>query len=82
MPTAIDNHCTSGRSREDKRIKVLKLAGAGAALLKRAQAAVRRAQVRILAPLPPDQRDQLMALLGTLVDLNNEASRAPLRLAG
>ena len=69
-------------SQEDKRIKVLKLAGAGAALLKRAEAAVRRAQDRILAPLPPDQRDQFMELLSKLVDLNNEASRAPLRLVG
>ena len=67
-------------SPDDKRIKVLKLAGTGAALLRRAEAAVRRAQDRILAPLPPNQRDQLMELLGKLVDLNNEASRAPQRL--
>lgn len=67
---------------QDKRIKVLKLTAAGASLLKRAGAAVRRAQERILAPLPSDQQAKLMALLGKLVDLNNEASRAPLRLVG
>ena len=69
-------------SQEDKRIKVLKLTAGGTALLKRADAAARRAQDRILAPLPPEQRDQFMELLGKLVDLNNEASRVPLRLAG
>ncbi len=66
----------------DKRIKALKLTAAGAGLLKRAEASVRRAQDRILAPLPPDERKKLMELLGRLVDLNNEASRVPLRLVG
>jgi len=66
----------------DKRVKVLKLTADGASLLRRAGAAVRRAQERILAPLPADQQAELMALLGKLVDLNNEASRAPLRLVG
>jgi len=69
-------------SPEDKRIKLLKLSSAGAALVKRAEAAVRRAQQRMLSPLPAKDRDKLMELLGQLVDLNNEASRAPLRLAG
>jgi len=34
---------------------------------------------RILAPLQPDQRDAFMAMLKTLVDKNNDLSRAPLR---
>jgi MarR family transcriptional regulator, lower aerobic nicotinate degradation pathway regulator len=58
----------------------LKLTAAGLGLLKRAEACVRRAQERILGPLPPDERGKLMELLGRLVDLNNEASRVPLRL--
>jgi DNA-binding MarR family transcriptional regulator len=67
-------------SPEDKRIKLLKLTAAGNALVKRAEAAVLRAQERILAPLRPEDRTKLMELLAQLVDLNNEASRAPLRL--
>jgi DNA-binding MarR family transcriptional regulator len=67
-------------SPEDKRIKLLKLTAAGNALVKRAEAAVLRAQERIVAPLRPEDRSKLMELLAQLVDLNNEASRAPLRL--
>ncbi len=67
-------------SPEDKRIKLLKLTGAGNALAKRAEAAVLRAQERIVAPLRPEDRTKLIELLTQLVDLNNEASRAPLRL--
>ena len=69
-------------SREDKRVKVLDLTAAGASLLKRAETSVRRAQDRILAPLSAEQRKIFMELLERLVALNNEASRAPLRLAG
>ena len=69
-------------SPDDKRIKLLKVSVAGSALVKRAEAAVVRAQERILAPLRASDRNTLMELLGQLVDLNNEASRVPLRLAG
>ncbi len=69
-------------SPDDKRIKLLKVSVAGSALVKRAEAAVVRAQERILAPLRASDRTTLMELLGQLVDLNNEASRVPLRLAG
>jgi DNA-binding MarR family transcriptional regulator len=67
-------------SPEDKRIKLLKLTAAGSGLVKRAEAAVLRAQERIVAPLRPEDRSKLIELLAQLVDLNNEASRAPLRL--
>jgi DNA-binding MarR family transcriptional regulator len=63
----------------DRRIKLLKLSAAGHALVKRAETAVARAQTRILAPLRPHERDNLLNLLDRLVDLNNEASRVPLR---
>ncbi|AXK80314.1 MarR family transcriptional regulator [Pseudolabrys taiwanensis] len=69
-------------SPEDKRIKVLKLSASGTALVKRAEAAVLRAQDRILEPLKPADRDRLVELLEQLVELNNEASRVPQRLAG
>lgn len=66
-------------SPEDKRIKLLYLTKSGAALLKEIVPAVERAQARMLEPLKPADRKTLMALLVQLVDLNNEASRVPLR---
>jgi DNA-binding MarR family transcriptional regulator len=65
-------------SPQDKRIKLLKLTAAGAALIKRARAGVLRAQERIVAPLRPADRARLVELLTQLVDLNNEVSRAPM----
>ena len=66
-------------SPEDKRVKLLYLTRAGAALLRDIMPAVDRAQVRMLQPLKPANRKALMGLLSQLVDLNNEASRVPLR---
>jgi DNA-binding MarR family transcriptional regulator len=63
----------------DKRVKLLFLTKAGAALLRAITSSVDRAQARILQPLKPADRKTLMALLSQLVDLNNEASRVPLR---
>ena len=65
--------------REDKRIKLLYLTKAGAALLRDIMPTVDRAQARMLQPLKPADRRILLALLTQLVDLNNEASRVPLR---
>jgi DNA-binding MarR family transcriptional regulator len=66
-------------SREDKRVKLVYPTESGAALLAEIMPAVDRAQARILEPLKPADRQTLMALLTQLVDLNNEASRVPLR---
>jgi DNA-binding MarR family transcriptional regulator len=66
-------------SRGDRRIKLLYLTRAGAALLRDIMSAVDRAQARMLQPLKATDRKTLMALLTQLVDLNNEASRVPLR---
>src|ERR1700677_3636654 len=63
----------------DKRVKLLHLSKAGTALLRDIMPAVDRAQSRMLQPLKPGERKTLMALLTQLVDLNNEASRVPLR---
>jgi DNA-binding MarR family transcriptional regulator len=63
----------------DKRVKLLTLTKAGAALLREIAPAVAQAQVRMLQPLKAADRKALMALLSQLVDLNNEASRVPLR---
>ena len=68
-------------SPDDKRIKLLKTTAAGNALVKNAEKAVLRAQDRILAPLRPSDQNKLMELLGQLVEMNNDASRVPQRLA-
>jgi MarR family transcriptional regulator, lower aerobic nicotinate degradation pathway regulator len=64
---------------EDKRVKLLYLTKAGAALLREVMDSVDRAQARMLEPLKASDRKTLLALLIQLVDLNNEASRVPLR---
>ena len=66
-------------SREDKRVKLLYLSKAGGAVLRDIMPLVERAQLRMLQPLKPADRKTLLALLTQLVDLNNEASRVPLR---
>jgi DNA-binding MarR family transcriptional regulator len=66
-------------AREDKRVKLLYLTKLGAALLRDIMPSVDRAQARMLQPLKPADRKTLLALLTQLVDLNNEASRVPLR---
>lgn len=68
-------------STADKRVKVLHLSPAGEDTLKQAEPLVLRAQERILAPLAPDDRATLMRMLAQLVELNNDASRVPLRAA-
>ena len=65
--------------REDKRVKLLHLTKAGAATLREIMPSVERAQARMLQPLKPADRKTLLALMTQLVDLNNEASRVPLR---
>ncbi|MFZ5690333.1 MAG: MarR family winged helix-turn-helix transcriptional regulator [Pseudomonadota bacterium] len=67
-------------SADDKRIKLLKLTAQGRTVTRRAEAAVRRTQDRILAPLAPKDRRVLLELLAQLVELNNDASRVPQRL--
>jgi DNA-binding MarR family transcriptional regulator len=64
---------------EDKRVKLLHITKTGAALLDDIKPSVERAQARMLQPLKPADRKRLLALLTQLVDLNNEASRVPLR---
>ena len=66
-------------AREDKRVKLLHLTKKGSALLRNIVPLVDRAQARMLLPLKQADRKTLLALLTQLVDLNNEASRVPLR---
>jgi DNA-binding MarR family transcriptional regulator len=66
-------------SAQDKRVKLLTITKSGAAVLREIVPAVDRAQARMLQPLKMADRKALMTLLSQLVDLNNEASRVPLR---
>jgi MarR family transcriptional regulator, lower aerobic nicotinate degradation pathway regulator len=72
-------HVERKPSREDKRVKLLHLTKSGTALLREIIPSVDRAQARMLQPLKPADRKAMLALLTQLVDLNNEASRVPLR---
>jgi MarR family transcriptional regulator, lower aerobic nicotinate degradation pathway regulator len=65
--------------RDDKRVKLLHLTKEGVALLRDILPSVERSQARMLQPLKPADRKSLLALMVQLVDLNNEASRVPLR---
>jgi DNA-binding MarR family transcriptional regulator len=67
-------------SPDDKRVKLLRLTPQGRTVTRRAEAAVRRTQDRILAPLEPADRRVLLGLLAQIVTVNNEASRVPQRL--
>ncbi|MDI1267224.1 MAG: MarR family transcriptional regulator [bacterium] len=66
-------------SSEDKRVKLLYISKSGSAVLREIMPSVEQAQARMLQPLKPADRKALLALLTQLVDLNNEASRVPLR---
>jgi MarR family transcriptional regulator, lower aerobic nicotinate degradation pathway regulator len=66
-------------SDEDKRVKLLYLTKAGAAILRDIMPSVEKAQARMMQPLKAADRKVLLALLTQLVDLNNESSRVPLR---
>jgi MarR family transcriptional regulator, lower aerobic nicotinate degradation pathway regulator len=63
----------------DKRVKLLYLTEAGAVLLRDIRPFVERAQSRMMMPLQPPEQKTLLQLMVQLVDLNNEASRVPLR---
>ena len=62
---------------DDRRVRLLTLTPAGHALLRGLQPDMQRAQKRILEPLTPRQRTEFVKMLRTLVEANNEHSRAP-----
>ncbi|ACM28776.1 MarR family transcriptional regulator [Rhizobium rhizogenes] len=66
--------------KDDKRIKLLRLSPKGEEVLDEAEPLVSRAQERILAPLAPEDREIFLRMLSQLVELNNDASRAPLKV--
>jgi MarR family transcriptional regulator, lower aerobic nicotinate degradation pathway regulator len=62
---------------DDRRVRLLTLTTDGHALLREIQPDMQRAQQRMLEPLPPRQRAEFLKMLRTLVEANNEHSRAP-----
>jgi DNA-binding MarR family transcriptional regulator len=64
-------------SPDDRRVRLLRVTPEGEALLQQLTRSVLKAQQRILAPLPAADRDSFMAMLTTLVEANNDVSRAP-----
>lgn len=68
---------TRERSAQSRRQMTVSLTAAGHALLKAAQEPAERAYQRLLSPLSPEQRGQLIGLLQTLTDGLAEHARAP-----
>ncbi|MGE0737386.1 MAG: MarR family winged helix-turn-helix transcriptional regulator [Alphaproteobacteria bacterium] len=66
-------------SRDDRRFMILALTPAGFRLLQKLQPILAATNERMLQPLSAAERKQFVALLARLVDVNNAASRAPLR---
>ena len=71
-----------GTGAQDRRMKTVELTREGARLIAAVEPAVRRAQDRFLSRLPATERRAFMSTLSRLVELNNEYSRAPLRIVG
>jgi DNA-binding MarR family transcriptional regulator len=64
----------------DRRTKLLYITPAGRKLIEDIEPAVQSTQRRILEPLTMSERTTLMRMLKKLVHLNNEHSRAPMRI--
>lgn len=61
----------------DRRVRLLQVTDAGAALIDEVIPAMLKAQQRILEPLPAADRPRFLAMLKTVVEANNGLSRAP-----
>ena len=69
-------------SPEDRRIKLLEITPEADQLLLAVEPAVARAQERMLEPLGRAERGRFLEQLTRLVRLNNDVTRAPLRVVG
>jgi DNA-binding MarR family transcriptional regulator len=65
---------------EDRRRRLVSLTESGRTLLMELRDDVETVQHRLLDPLDPKERAVFMRLLGKVVHLNNDVSRAPLRI--
>lgn len=61
----------------DLRVRVLTLTQEGEQLVKQMVPGVLNTQQRILSPLAPEDRKRFLKMLATIVEANNELSRAP-----
>lgn len=66
--------------KENLRIKQLFITRSGDNLLQSTRECIYRVQERIMSPLSPKERKVFIGLLSRLVRINNEFSRAPLKL--
>ena len=64
-------------SAADRRVRLLNITDTGQELLAQVLPGMQRAQVRMLSPLPATEQAEFMRMLRTLVQANNELSRAP-----
>lgn len=64
-------------SAADRRVRLLNLTDTGQELLAQVLPGMQRAQERMLSPLPAAEQAEFMRMLRTLVQANNELSRAP-----
>ncbi|NYG34905.1 winged helix-turn-helix transcriptional regulator [Sphaerotilus montanus] len=62
-------------SAQDRRVRLLTLTEAGQQLLADVTPSMLRAQERILAPLPEQERGEFMRMLGILIASRNESDR-------
>ena len=65
--------------KRDRRMRVASLTKKGGRITREMEHASLGAQAKLMAPLSAEKREQLMSLMGELVDANNEFSRAPAR---
>jgi DNA-binding MarR family transcriptional regulator len=64
-------------SPHDKRIKLLRLSSAGSKVLDEVEPEVRRVQQRLLEPLDPGERVEMMRMLSRLIRLHEQISPRP-----
>jgi len=64
-------------SDHDRRVRLLTPTAEGEALLQAIEPMMLRAQERILSPLRENEKREFMRMIKTLVNANNELSRAP-----
>lgn len=64
---------------KDRRMRIAVLTEEGERIAREMEHASLAAQAKLVAPLPPAKREQLMELMTELVEANNEFSRAPAR---
>lgn len=67
------------RGKTDRRMRITSLTAEGDRIAREMEHASLRAQARLMAPLAPEKRARMMALMAELVEANNEFSRAPAR---